>query len=114
MKRITNITDETIQRHIIVFEESEIILTLRYYPKTQHWTFDAEFAGRAVYGVKLSVGVLHMTSQNQPFDFFVTDRSGNGIDPFQINDFTSGRCRLYMLETEEMVAVRAGAEVPLP
>jgi len=114
MKRITNITDEAIQRHIVVFEESEIILRLRFFPKTQHWTFDAEYNGKAVYGVKLSVGVLHMTSENQPFDFFVTDRSGNGIDPFQIDDFANDRCRLYMLETAEMVAVRGGAEVPLP
>jgi len=114
MKRIINITSEPIQRHTVLFEESEVILTLRFYPKTQHWTFDAEYNGKAVYGVKLSVGVLHMVSQNQPFDFFCEDRSGNGIDPFQRDDFSNDRCRLYMLETADMVAVRRGAEVPLP
>lgn len=113
MRRIQNITDEPIQRHTILFDESEITLTLRFYPKTQHWTFDAEYAGNAVYGVKLSVGVLHMVSQNQPFDFLVVDRSGLGFDPFQRDDFSNDRCRLYMLETEDMVTVRDGAEVPV-
>ena len=113
MKRILNISDETIQRHTVLFEESEVILTLRFYPKTEHWMFDAEYNGKAIYGVKLSVGVLHMVSENQPFDFYCEDRSGNGIDPFQRDDFINGRCRLYMLEAEDMIAVRDGAEVPL-
>jgi len=111
MKRIINITGETIQRHTVLFEESEIVLTLRFYPKTQHWTFNAEYEDAAIHGVKLSVGVLHMVSKNQPFDLYCEDRSGNGIDPFQRDDFAKDRCRLYMLETEDMIGVRNGAEV---
>lgn len=112
MKRIQNITAEPIQRHTIVFEESEIILTLRFYPRTQIWCMDAEFGDWQVFGLKLSVGVLHMISQNQPFDFIVTDNSGEGFDPFQRTDFQSGRCRLYLLESGEMVTIR-GDEVPV-
>lgn len=111
MRRIQNITDEPIQRHTIILDDSEMTLTLRYYPKTQHWSFDSEYNGKSVYGIKLSVGALHMVSQNQPFDFIVTDRSGNGIDPILRSDFSNGRCRLYMLERDEMIEVRSGAEV---
>jgi hypothetical protein len=111
MRQIQNITSEPIQRHTIIFEESEIILTLRYYPGTQVWLFDAEYLGRAVYGLKLSVGVLHMLSQNQRFDFIVTDGSGEGFDPFQRTDFTSGRCQLFILEPADMVQIRGG-QVP--
>jgi hypothetical protein len=112
MRRIQNITDESIQRHTVLFEESEITLTLRFYPKTEHWTFDAEYNGKAVYGLKLSLGVVHMVSQNQPFDFAVVDRSGQGVDPFRIDDFSSDRCRLYLLDANDMIRVRDGAEVP--
>ena len=112
MKEIENIGAEAIQRHTIIFQEYEIKLTLRFFPKTQIWSFDAEFIDWQVYGLKLSVGVLHMVSQNKPFDFIVTDTSGNGIDPFQINDFSSGRCKLYMLNEQEMITIRNGAEVP--
>lgn len=113
MIRVQNITSEPIQRHTIVFEESEIILTLRFYPRTQIWCFDAEYKEWAVHGIKISVGVPHIISQLQPFDFACIDRSNNGIDPFQVGDFSSGRCGLYMLETADMVDVRGGAEVPI-
>jgi hypothetical protein len=63
-----------------------------------------------VYGLKLSVGVLHMLSQNQPFDFICVDKSGNGIDPFTRTDFSGGRCEIYLLEAADMVQIR-GVEV---
>jgi len=110
MRRLQNITAEPIQRHTILFEKAEIIFTLRFYPRTQIWMFDAEFGGKQVYGLKLSVGVLHMLSQNQPFDFVCVDLSGNGIDPFQRQDFSSGRCNIYMLEAADMELIR-GIEV---
>jgi hypothetical protein len=72
--------------------------------------FDAEFSDKQVYGLKLSVGVLHMISQNQPFDFVCVDRSGEGIDPFKRQDFSGGRCEIYMLEPGEMEQIR-GVEV---
>ena len=113
MIRIQNITSEPIQRHTIIFQESEITLVLRFYPRNQVWCFDAEYKDWAVYGIKLSLGVRHIKSQNKPFDFFVTDRSNNGIDPFRSNDFSGDRCRLYMFEPDEMVNIRGGAEVPI-
>ena len=56
-------------------------------------------------------GSLHMVSQNQPFDFEVLDNSGLGIDPFKLDDFSAGRCSLYVLERDDMVSIRYGAEV---
>ncbi len=113
MRRIINKTNKTIQRHTILFQESEIILTLRYYPRVEMWAFDTEYANNLTLGRKLSVGVLHMVSENQPFDFIVTDRSSAGIDPFRINDFSDGRCYLYLMEASDMVSIRNGAEVPV-
>jgi len=51
-----------------------------------------------------------MLSQNQPFDFICIDRSGNGIDPFTRQDFSGGRCNIYMLEAADMEQLR-GVEV---
>ena len=113
MRQLLNLTDETLQKHTILFEESEVIFTIRFYPKTEIWCFDAEYNGKSVFGLKLSVGVLHMVSQNQPFDFVVSDNSNNGLDPFKIDDFSGGRCNIFILDTDDMVQVRNGAEVPL-
>ena len=112
MIRLDNITDETHQRHTIVFEESEIVLVLRFHPTVGMWTFDATYKDSQVLGRKLSVGVLHMVSRNLPFDFIVTANAGTGLDPFRRDDFSTGRCTLNMLEADDMEVVR-GAPVPL-
>lgn len=108
---IGNIGDEANQRHTIIFQDSEIVLTLRYLAPVQQWFMDVEYDDFNLYGVKMTVGVPHMVSANQPFDFVVLDNSGEGIDPFRLVDFTDGRCSLYLLTPDEMFDIR-GVEVP--
>ena len=112
MRQVTNLTDEPIQRHTVIFEESEIVVKLRFFPRHQFWAMDVEYGPFQVFGVKVSVGVLHITSGNQPFDFYATDSSGNGVDPYRRNDFASGRCRLYMFNRADMLKIRRGEAVP--
>jgi len=112
VKLIQNIGSEAIQKHTILFGDSEIILTLRFYPKQTIWCLDAQYGNKSILGVKLSVGTLHMLSKNFPFDFIVIDLLGNGIDPFKRNDFSDNRCELYLLEASDMSSIR-GVEVPL-
>ncbi|MBE0469600.1 MAG: hypothetical protein IBX55_08870 [Methyloprofundus sp.] len=106
MKQILNLGSEAQQRHTIIFEESEIVLILRYLAPVQQWFFSVEYNNFNVHNVKLSVGVVHILSKNQPFDFVVTDNSGAGIDPFSLDDFASGRCSLFMLEPNDMFDIR--------
>lgn len=112
MKRVQNITNEPIQRHTIFLPGGNLILKLRFLPPVQIWVFDAEYNGWTVKGIKLSLGVLHIVSQNQPFDFVVIDRSRTDIDPFRRNDFSTGRCELVLLEPSDMVDVRGDAVPP--
>ena len=110
--QIQNITAEPHQRHVLLFEESEIVLVLRFYPTIEMWAYDVEYKGRTASGFKLSVGVLHMESQNFPFDFVVADIAQAGLDPYRIDDFSTNRCALYMLDAADMEVVRDGP-VPL-
>lgn len=103
---IENITDEPHQRHTIVFEESEITVVLRFHPTVEMWTIDTGFKNKQSFGHKLSNNVLHMRSRNFPYDFVVTDNSGTGLDPIRIDDFSTGRCNLYMLEADDMETIR--------
>ena len=111
MIRIENISGETHQRHTVLFEESEIILTLRFHPTVEMWTFDTEYKGIVASGYKLSIGVLHMQSRNLPFDFVVVDQGSTGLDPIRLDDFSTDRCALYMLEAFDMEAIR---DAPVP
>lgn len=106
MIQIENIGSEAIQRHTILFEESEIILTLRFLPMVSIWVYNVQYRGREANGFKLTAGVLHMVSQGFPFDFLVVDNSGLGVDPIDRNDFLNERCSLFMLEAADMERVR--------
>jgi len=111
MLQVQNITNEPFQRHSIIYEDYEIILTLRYLHRCSIWVINLEYIGWKVSGIKLSVGVPHISGQNQAFDFFVSDESNNGIDPYKQDDFSSGRNILYILERDDIEDIRS-VELP--
>lgn len=108
MIQLNNITEEPIQLHTIPldFSDNDLKLTIRFYPTIQAWYVDVEWNKNFVKGVKLSLGVLHILSSNLPFDIVVGDTSGNGIDPFRIDDFVAGRCTIGILNNEEIASIR--------
>jgi hypothetical protein len=106
MLKILNIGDETYQRHLILFEEQEIELKLRYLATQEIWVMDIKYKDTQILNVKLSINVLHIRNFNLPFDFIVIDNSGEGIDPFLKDDFKSNRCTLYLVEASEMEEIR--------
>tara|TARA_R100000655_G_scaffold15789_3_gene34817 strand:+ start:17780 stop:18115 length:336 start_codon:yes stop_codon:yes gene_type:complete len=111
MKRIENIGNEGLQSQVIPLSNGDAVLTIRFLSLVQIWTMDVTYNERAIYGVKLSCGVIHMRSKNFPFDFIVEDTSSSGLDPFQIEDFSSGRTILYLVEAEEMEEIRGQAVI---
>ena len=106
MRQILNITDESNQRHRVLFEDDEVLLKLRFNTTVQTWTIDVSYKTFQIFGIKLSLSVLHFRSSNQPFDFFVIDNSGEDLDPFKIDDFINGRCSLYILDADDMESIR--------
>lgn len=113
MIQVQGIGQEAHQRHTILFEESEVIIDIRFYATIQMWVADMFYKDFVVRGQKLSLGTTHILELNQPFDFAVTDESQEGIDPFRLNDFSDDRCRLYMLEADDVADLRGGVRVQI-
>lgn len=111
MIRIENLSSDAHQRHTLLIDRGQVALVLRYLPAVQIWIMDVEYLGKAQRGVKLSASVLHIRSFNFPFDFTVVVTDNSGVDPFRLDDFSSGRCELYFVTPAEMVDLR-GLEVP--
>lgn len=109
MKRIENIGNEGLQKQTIPLPNGDAILTIRYLSSVQIWTMDVSYNDETINGVKLSCNVLHMRSKNFPFDFIVEDTSSAGLDPFQVEDFSSERTILYLVEADEMEEIRGQA-----
>lgn len=113
MNIIENISDEYNQLHVLEFDRGITNLNLVYEAAVQMWKMNVEFTRaddaqpqKPIYGVKLSLSTLHFEHRNWPFDFTVVDTTGNGVDPFRSDDFSSGRCELYFITPEEMIQIR--------
>lgn len=109
---VENITDEPIQKHTLLYNDIETVIVMRFSSQTSAWLISAETGDKSASSVKLSVGVLHMISRNMPCDFTVIDTTGNDIDPFRIDDFSTGRCVLVLYDDEDMADIR-GQEVEI-
>lgn len=109
MRLISNVSDESIQRHTIPLQDENITLIIRFYSVIQIWTMDCTYKGVTVRGTKCTVGSLHFAYKNWPFDFVFDDLSTAKIDPYKSDDFTSGRMRMFYLEPQDMVLIRGYA-----
>lgn len=108
MNQVINITNEAHQVHTLLTDNGNITLTLRFFPMVEAWIMDVSYGTKNVYGVKLSLSVLHLEKFNFPFDFTVSGTGG--IDPYNINDFSDVRCTLWFINATEMEEYR-GIEV---
>ena len=104
MNQIINITNDAHQTQTLLTDDGNITLTLRFYPMEEAWIMDVTYGNKSVFGVKLSLSVLHLEKFNLPFDFKVTGTAG--IDPYHINDFLDGRCTLWFVNKKNMEEYR--------
>jgi hypothetical protein len=94
MIQIENITADPHQEHTIEIIGGTVTLVLKYHNQIECWTMDITKGDKSVYGVRLATGTKHIESCNMGIEFYVV---GDGdIDPFQLDDFETGRCALVM------------------
>lgn len=117
MHIINNITSDYIQTHTLEFSRGVAELQLIYEAATQFWKMNVTYtrldeteSQTPIYGVKLALSTVHFKHRGWPFDFIVSDTTGNGVDPYRADDFETGRCVLYFVTPEEMIEIR-GADV---
>jgi hypothetical protein len=106
MKEIT-IGVEPKQKITILYEDTTIILTVKFRPTIASWTVDINFRdGAVVNGKKLVCGLELLKQFNKPFDLTLVDNSNTGIDPFKQDDFSTGRISIYLLERADLIELR--------
>ncbi len=111
MDKISNVTDEPVQRHVLLFERGEVVVILRHLPTVEMWKMRVEYQGDFIDGIKISLGTLHFRHKNWPFDIALLCTDNTGLDPYRVDDFASGRIELYMVTPQEMIQIRGG-DVP--
>lgn len=99
---LNNISDDAYQKHFIPIGDYELTIFIKFLAPIETWTMDLEYRDTVIKGIKLSLGTLHLRSNNLPFDFVVIDNQDTGLDPYLLDDFESERCSLVLLEADDM------------
>jgi hypothetical protein len=103
MLEITTLTAAPKQRHQLVLDNNETVdFKLYYLSRQESWYYDFVYKDLTVNGSKvvLTPNSLRAFKRLIPFGLaFIAD--GN-IEPFQIDDFESGRVKMYVLNESDV------------
>lgn len=108
MQQITSITNRSKQRFTLVLENNETVDFLLYYlPRQQSWFYNFTYKDLTCNcsRVTLSPNALRQFKRVIPFGIaFIAD---SYVEPFDLNDFLSGRVSMYVLNSEEVKQVES-------
>ena len=103
MQEITTITSSPKQRMTLVLENNDTVdFKIYYLPRQAGWFYDFTYNDLTVNcsRVILTPNALRQYRKLIPFGFaFVAD---GFVEPFAINDFSSGRVHFYILNQDEV------------
>ena len=104
MKILGGITSTPIQSFTTRAPNGEVItITLRYMPTVQRWFMDLGYGDFSLSGYKIfrSQNILDKFINILPFGIMIDCN----FEPFLIDDFESGRVRMYLLDSGEISQV---------
>ena len=103
MQQITTLTNEPKQRHQLVLDNNETVdFRLYYSSRQQAWYYDFTYNDLICNCSKvvLSPNTLRQFRRIIPWGL-AFDAEGS-VEPFQLDDFSSGRVKMYVLNSEDV------------
>ena len=109
MIQINKLTSDASQTMKLVTEAGEIIaFSLRYRPAIQCWTFDLTWGNYQITGMRFVNAINLLRQWKDIFPFGLMIKSSDILEPQYIDDFTSGRIKVYLLNPSEILQLEAG------
>lgn len=103
MQVITQITNNPIQTMKLVLDTKELVqFNLRFMPTQMSWYCDVIYNDIEIYGLKVALfpNLLRHFKNMLPFGIAFT--ANDHVEPFKLDDFTSGRVQMYVLNQDEV------------
>lgn len=108
MNLIDNLTGEPTQITTLDLGDGTFaVLTLAYRPSVQRWVISITDGEFEVDGINLCVSPNALRQWKNQIEFGIMCISTDGLDPFFIDDFTSGRVSLYLLNAADVASFEA-------
>lgn len=103
MQQITTLTNEPKQRHQLVLENNETVdFRLYYSARQQSWYFNFTYKDLTVNCLKVVLSPNTLRNFKRLIPFGITFDTEGYTEPFQLDDFSSGRVKMYVLTSEDV------------
>jgi hypothetical protein len=109
MRQLTKLSNNPLQTLLVLTEAGDQVdIELRYMPTQQQWLLSLAWGTQVINGISLvaSPNLLLGYANVLPFGIMVT--SDTTFEPMFLDDFTSGRIKVYMLSAAD-VEIAGGA-----
>lgn len=96
---LSNLTSDAHQQTTVLLEDkTSVVVSLDFLPATQRWSLSVTSGGFTVKNVGVSIhpNLLRTYRRTQPFGLACV--ALDGVDPFDITDFETGRVQLFVLD----------------
>ena len=108
MKQITSITSRAKQRMRLTLENNEVVDFMLYYlPRQQSWFYDFTYKDLTVNCSRVTLTPNALRQFKHIIPFGICFSSYDSVEPFNIDDFSSGRVGMYILNKEDVQLVES-------
>lgn len=108
MTRVDNLTDAADQTATLILpDNTAATMRLRFHPRTQRWVADVGYATKnfQVNGLNLCCFPNVMRPWREIIPFGLAFMTADFTDPFQLQDFATGRVAVYLLDSSDVASV---------
>lgn len=103
MQEITTLTSAPNQLHRLVLDNNETAdFRLYYSGRMQSWYYDIEYKDITIKCSKVVLTPNSLRQLKNILPFGISFYSDSDIEPFQINDFVTGRVKMGVLNADEV------------
>lgn len=105
---IDNITDDASQIMTLTgIPGVQIVFTLRFMPRIQQWVMGVNDGTNSIQGISVLTGLNILRQWKNILPYGIACVRSDGLDPYQINDFSSGISNLYLLNAADVANIEA-------
>lgn len=93
--------------YFVTEEKDRVKFSFYYLPTQQNWFVDIESENFNLYGTRLCCHPNLLNKYHNIINFGLSVLTVDGLDPFQVTDFSTGYCQVSILEKSEVATVEA-------
>lgn len=106
MIKIDKLTADPSQQYTLISDSGQSIpFVLRYLPRQQQWVFGVAYGNLTLQGAILTCSPNIMRQYKNIIPFGISVISNDALDPCFIDDFTTGRISIYLLDAAEVEGI---------